>query len=176
MKHKDKIGKRVFKVVLKYSVIVLVLIGIYYVGTRNTEIVYQREVIEREVILDNLIGKVNELKGELVSEIRQCESGGYVESDGLIIFDPHKTNTKVRPASLGLYQFKVDTVKHYYKVLYQKEVSGLEAIQIALSEEKASELATDIIFKTDKGLINWYNCSKKLGSQAKLDMINRLIK
>lgn len=163
----------------KKLVWLLVIVGVgyglwYYGGRYNSEIVYKQ--IEKEVILDNLKAKINELKGSLVKDLRQCESGGYVESDGLVTFDPHPTNKKVQIASFGLYQFKKSTVIHYYKTLYNKDITGLEAINIALSEEKSAELASKIIFETENGLSNWLNCSNKINGKGRLEIIRQLEK
>jgi hypothetical protein len=101
-----------FRKVLLVSLLALVFVGIFKLGGLfNTKEVVVVET--QEVILDNLTQKVNELKGELLKDLKTCESQGYSEESGLITFDPHRTNTKVKPASIGLYQFKVDTVKHY---------------------------------------------------------------
>ena len=162
---------KLYKIIL----IVIVLVGVaYFVGSKLSPTIKYQQVKET-VILDNLVSKVNELKGGLMSELKACESNGLKESDGLITFDPHPTNKKVQKASIGLYQFKVSTVQFYYKELYNKDITGLEAVQIALSEEKSSELASDIIFKK-QALNNWYNCTKAHGLQNKLDIINLLLK
>lgn len=158
------------------SILLVIVIGVvaYFGGAKfSKEVVYRQ--VEKEVILDNLTGKVNQLKGELVKELRQCESQGYKESDGLVTWDPNPKNKKVQIASFGLYQFKVSTVQFYYKKFYNKDVTGLEAIQIALSEEKSGELASEVIFR-DGALGNWYNCTKAKGLQSKLDVINTLLK
>ena len=163
---------KVYKIILW---LVVIGIGCWYGGSYfNKKIVYEQ--IEKQVILDNLTEKVNELKGSLVSDLRQCESGGYNIDSGLITFDPHKTNKSIAPASIGLYQWKVASIKHYYKTLYQKDITGKEAILIALDDEKSSQLTSDVIFKTENGLSNWYNCSKKLGLQGRLNIINELLK
>jgi len=159
----------------KYILIIL-LIGTacYFIGAKlNKEVVYKVE--EKRVVLDNLTEKVNELKGSLVRDLKQCESGGLKESDGLVTFDPHPTKKSVQIPSFGLYQFKKSTVQFYYKKFYNKEVTGLEAINIALSEEKSSELVSEIIFR-DSALSNWYNCSKKLGLEGRLNIIKELQK
>lgn len=159
----------------KTILIVLILVSVsYLVGSKlNKEIVYKQ--IEKEIILDNLTEKVNELKGTLVSEIKSCESQGYKEEDGLVTFDPHPTKKSVQIPSFGNFQFKKSTVQYYYKTLYNKDITGKEAILIALDDQKAGQLTTDIIFKQG-ALSNWYNCSKKLNSQNKLDIINSLLK
>ena len=168
--------QKIKRFTLTWGVVILVLVASYYIGTRKSEIVYEKEIIDKQVILDNLIEKINELKGKLVNDIRQCESGGYEESDGLVTFDPHPTNKKVQALSFGLYQFKKSTVQHYYKTLMGKDITGLEAIQIALSEDKSAELASKIIFETTNGLSNWYNCTKKVNAKGQLETINMLLK
>jgi hypothetical protein len=162
---------KIYKIVL----MVIVLCGIAYLGGAILSSKTEYKIQEKEVILDNLTEKINELKGKLVSDLKSCESGGYVESDGLVTFDPHPTKKSVQIASFGLYQFKVSTVQYYYNKFYGKQVNGLEAINIALSEEKSSELASEVIFR-DGALGNWFNCSKKLGLQQKLDIIKELEK
>lgn len=139
----------------------------------NNKIVYKQ--VEKEVILDNLKAKINQLKGELILSLRNCESSGYKESDGLVTFDGSKTNKKVEIPSFGLYQFKKSTVIYFYKSLYNKDISGYDAVLIALDEEKSSQLTSDIVFKIDGSLgANWYNCTKKYNLQGRLDIINSL--
>lgn len=163
---------KIYKLIIWLSVIGLAIYGGYRINGNKIEYVS----IEKEVILDNLIAKINELKGNLVKDIKTCESGGYKESDGLITFDPHKTNKSVAPASIGSYQWKVASVKYYYNLLYGKTITGKEAILIALDDEKAGELTSDVIFKTDNGLSNWINCSNKVGGKARLEVIKQLEK
>lgn len=132
--------------------------------------------VPKEIILDNLTEKINQLKGSLVNDIRQCESNGYNEDDGLITFDPHKTNKSIAPASIGLYQWKVASIKYYYKTLYNKDITNKNAVLIALDEQKSNELTSDVIFKTDKGLDNWINCSNKINAKSRLEVIKQLEK
>lgn len=160
--------KRKFKPV-RLFLFILVLVGIYYLGGKlNSKIEYRQ--VEKEVILDNLTDKINQLKGELVSTLQKCESAGYSEDDGILIYD---TNKQV---SIGTYQFQKKTVIYYYKTLYGKDITGKEAVLIALDDEKANQLASDVIFKTDNGLSNWYNCTKKYGLQGRLSIIKELEK
>lgn len=153
---------------------ILVLGGVYFLGARiSSKVVYKQ--VEKEVILDNLKAKINELKGSLVKDLKQCESGGASEDRALITFDPHPTNKKVQIASLGNYQFKVSTVQFYYNKFYSQDLTNKEAVLIALDDEKAGNLASDIIF-IDGALSNWYNCSKKLGLEGRLNIIMELEK
>ena len=154
-------------------VIVVGMITYFWASVFNQKIVYKQ--VEKEVILDNLKGKVNQLKGELVADIKQCESGGASEDKALITFDPHPTKKNVQIASLGNYQFKVSTVQYYYTKFYGKTITNKEAVLIALDDTQAGNLASEVIFR-DGALDNWYNCTKAHNSRAKLDVINSLLK
>lgn len=154
----------------------LVVIGIaIYGGYKMGDKIVYRD-IEKEVIVDNLSEKINELKGSLISDIQKCESAGYNEDYGLITFDGHKTNKNVEIPSIGTYQFKKATIIYYYDTLYQKDITGKEAVLIALDNNKSGQLASDIIFKTDNGLSNWLNCSNKVNGRSRLDIIRQLEK
>ena len=120
--------------------------------------------------IDNMPWKVEQLKNDVVNQIKSCESGGHKEEDGLIILD---TNNKM---SIGQLQFQTNTVKHYYKTLYDKVITTKEAIEIAIDTDKATALAKDIIFQTDKGLTNWITCANKFDSKAQVKIIKKLEK
>lgn len=161
--------KRFFRRLFWILLTLAILFGIFKAGSYyNPAMIYQ--VSEREVVVDNLTGKIDELKENLVTDIMKCESAGYTEDDGIIIFDSNKK------ASIGVYQFQIDTVVYYYKTLYNQDITKKEAIIIAIDENKAHELATDIIFNTDKGLSNWVNCTKKVGATQQLEIIRQLEK
>ena len=126
--------------------------------------------VEKLIKVDNLSIKTSELKNEILDSLKACESQGSKESDGLIIFDSNKK------ASIGLYQFQVKTVIHYYKTLYQKDITGKEAIEISLNEKLSRQLASDIIFTDSKGIDNWYNCKNKKGLAENIKWVNKISK
>lgn len=165
-----------FLVRMLYIIAFICFIGAVFLIFRQLypKVEYKSET--KEVIVDNLSIKINELRGTLIADLRACESAGYNEDYGLITFDGNKNNKKVEIASIGSYQFKKSTVIYYYDLLYSKDITGKEAVLIALDDEKAGELASDIIFKTDNGLSNWFNCSKKINAQARLSVIGELMK
>ena len=66
------------------------------------------------------------------------------------------------------------TIIHYYKTLYSKDITKKEAVLIALDNEKAEQLASDIIFETEKGYRNWLNCSNKHGLAERVKFIKGL--
>lgn len=117
---------------------------------------------------ESLPSKIAELKRDVIAKLSGCESAGFSEDDGILVFD---TNNK---ASIGVLQFQKTTVIHYYKTLYGKDITAKEAVLIALDKEQAFKLASDIIFTTPKGLTNWVNCTNKLGLKSEVDVINKL--
>ena len=155
---------------VKWSLIAAAFVGVgliiatLYLGGSITK----AEVIYQEVKVDGTPERLEALKDDVVARLMQCESAGYTEDDGIIIFD---TNGK---ASIGPAQFQKKTVVHYYKTLYGKDITLKQAVEIALDRTKAAQLAGDIIFTTDKGIDNWINCDKKLGLSAEIKIIKKL--
>ena len=126
------------------------------------------KVEANEIIVDNLTPRINKIKAEALQGIKECESAGHNEDDGIIIFD---TNKK---ASIGSFQFQKATVIYYYKSLYGKEITPKEAVLIALDDEKATSLAKDILFNTNNGSKNWINCGNKINIQQTLATIKQI--
>jgi hypothetical protein len=143
------------------------LIYLVFITGRYSKLEYVAPKVEAEV-KDTLSDKVKQLKGEVLDTLKSCESGGYSENDGIIIFDSNNQ------ASIGSFQFQKKTVIHYYKTLYGKEITPKEAVLIALDDEKARELAEMVIFEDSKGAGNWHNCSKKHGLYEKVKIIKEL--
>jgi len=113
--------------------------------------------------------KIEAYKDKLVYDLKKCESRDYKESDAPIIFDSNQ-----KP-SVGLWQFQIETVILYYKKLYGKDITRKEAIEVSIDEEKAKQLAHDIIFLDDeKGVGNWYNCMTKLDLKTKVNVIKEI--
>jgi len=161
------------KVTLTVAVVVAMMCAFYLAGTRNSNKV---EYKTQEVMIDNLTPKIKSLRGAVLSQIKACESGNLGEDDGIIKYDPNPNNKKVEIASIGTYQFKKSTVIYYYKILYGQEITGKEAVLIALDDDRAGELVEKIIFETDKGLDNWLNCARKVGAYEQLKIIKQLEK
>lgn len=122
----------------------------------------------QEIKIDTLPQKISKLKAEVVAELEQCESGGYDEDRGIIIFDSNNQ------ASVGPLQMQKTHVIHFYQKLYGREITGQEAVVIAVTPEKARALATDVLFTVEEGWKEWYNCSKKLDLPTKIDYIKKL--
>jgi len=132
----------------------------------------------------NFAQKIDSLQNSVVEQIHVCEKQNYSESDGLVTYDPteamyqknigkhHFINTG--ELSFGTYQFKQSTVIYYYKTLYNKVITGKEAILIALDDKLAGDLTKDILFKTKDGWKNWINCSNSLNLPVMIQAINKI--
>jgi hypothetical protein len=156
--------KRFFKKLAMILILILVGIIVAKIWFPSTVV----NLKETRIEVDNLTNKVEQLKNEVLDDLKNCESGGISEADGLIVFDSNKK------ASLGLYQFQVTTVQHYYKKIYGKVITPKEAILTALDEAKARSLARDIIFTEPKGANNWFNCKNKKGLDSKINIIKTI--
>lgn len=109
---------------------------------------------------------VEQLQDEVVARLQRDESGGKESGDRLVYTnDPSSANAgkcarvgglrDIECDSWGVMQFKLTTIIHFSKVLYDKDITQKEAVQIALDDEKARALAKDIIFKVEGGVWNW---------------------
>lgn len=151
-----------------YSVLTLTVVASVIFITKGTDSA-QAEVV------DNLSPKVEEMKWEVVKTIKDCERREYVESDGLITFDPSESGNKsVEPPSIGLLQFKITTVQYYHNLIYKKPITRTEAVILALDDKKSSQLAYDIMFKTKSSVKDWHTCGNKKEVQDILKIIKKL--
>lgn len=155
-----------------------VLYGTFYAGRATTEpvkVFADRHIDVSDVSLQN---KISDLKTKVADSLMACESGGAKESDALVTYDPRRNETvNSNIASFGQFQFKKATVIYYYKTIYNKTVTPLEAVIIALDEEKARELAISVMFTTkNKASGDWSNCAKRLDLDKRIDLIKQLEK
>lgn len=163
--------------------IMTVALGIIYIAVQFGRAYYP--VIKYQSIIntaeaeqiDTLRNKVEALKWEVIDGIKAHESKGYDEDDGLITYDPLQSNpskTKKKDiASIGSFQLKQTTIIYYYKKLYNEDITMKEAVLIALDDQKARQLAYDIVFKAD-GINNWLNYANKQTTKSKLSIIKEL--
>lgn len=180
---RDSVGRFSFKSTLKYYVArisiglkrVMIMMAFFLMGSYgvlgiNHFVTHEPSVIfARDSSTEIFKTKIEQLKNEVVSDLMDCESAGHKEADGIIIFD---TNKK---ASIGRAQFQVATVIHYYKILYGKDISRKEAVEIALNDDKAAELAKRIGFETNNKFgKDWVNCTVKYDLDKRADLIKQL--
>jgi len=166
------------KIVLYISIILASIYAGYAYSQQQARVTYQREmdkaveqtaaeyevqIQEKELSLEETI--VN-LKEEVVARIIREESGsGHKEGELLYAHDPQKAKRgtcariggkrDINCDSWGILMFKLPTIIFYYKTLYGQEISEKEALLIAIDDEKAKELASDIIFEVEGGVWNW---------------------
>ena len=122
----------------------------------------------KEVPVDNLSVRIEELKEVLLDKLEKCEAGGFSEADAPIVFDSNNQ------ASLGMFQFQKRTVVHYFKVLYGEEITQKQAVEIAIDSAKSRKLAKEIIFNSKSELKDWTLCTKKLALDKELQFIKSL--
>ncbi len=132
---------------------------------------------EIDVTDERFARKIDAMKMGLVDKLIQCESPGYKDEDGLITYDPQRGNTVAsKIPSIGRLQFKVSTVIHYKKTLYNAVLTPTEAIKLALDTEQAKVLARDIMFKSSNKANDWLNCASRLDLNKSIDLIKQLEK
>lgn len=163
--------RRFFHRVLKVITVAFFILAfgyfIFRIGqSTNVKTIYA--VQEKEVMTDNLSPKIRELKDNLLATLIKCESGGHSTDKEPIIID---TNGK---PSVGDLKYQLDTIVHYWNVLYKEVITQKQALLIALDTEKASKLAEDIWFNTKAGAKDWYNCDMKHSLSTQISFIKKL--
>lgn len=150
-----------------------VIVAIALVGREiNPKIIY--EVKEKEVVLDNLAGKIDQLKGELIKDIYDIERGGKTEDDALITWDPNPNHKSVEIASIGSCQWKIPTLQESYLKHYGETLTRKQAVLIALDDEKCKEVMTKVIFGEENGWKKWFNSGVKVKASERLAVIKSL--
>lgn len=163
---------------VRVAVIITILaswsVGSYTAGKSGTQIIYANSDKSEEMFSQKIEG----LKNDVINELKACESSGATEDDGLVVYDPLVSNpsstAKRNIPSFGEFQFKKDTVIHYFKMKTGKTLTQKEAILLALDTDRASELAKFIGFETKSKLSSdWRNCSIKYNLDSKVDLIKK---
>lgn len=137
------------------------------VSVTNTVMpVFIPQKVEAAVTLES---KVESLKDDVLNQLAACESGGKKEEDGITILDTNGVG------SYGAFQFQRKTVMFYHEKMTGEKINGRDAIILALTPDKARELAKYIIFETKAGVANdWVNCSRIHDLQTQVDLIKKL--
>lgn len=134
----------------------------------------QRIVIAQQTEESKIEQKLEEVKQSILNDLHTCETPEWVEDkDGAIIFDSNEE------ASIGRFQFQRNTVKHYIKLRDGREITNSEAIAIAIDSEKATKLASWILFdreyEGDAGFTSdWVNCSKWHDLERRVELVREL--
>jgi hypothetical protein len=166
-----------FRDVLKTSLIVLLYIAFAatVLNTVGVSEAYEATDVP-PVPRDTLSVKIEELQNEVLDILRECESPGFVESDGLVTYDNNSKGTLKGEDvfSYGAYQWKVKTVKHFVQKRDGKIINTKDAIGLALSVDSARALAKYAIFETEGGVYHWENCAIKRDLVRKVSFIKKL--
>lgn len=125
---------------------------------------YEEQLQQREGDMKEIVAQ---LQKEVIARLQRDESGDVDTSGGIVFYanDPRSDlqgscariggKRNIECDSWGVMQFKLTTVMHYYDVLYGKQITEKEALLIALDDDQARALASDIIFKVEGGVWNW---------------------
>lgn len=131
--------------------------------------VYLAEASTIEPVIIKDTAKIEEAKWSVIDELEACEGGDHTWDEGFIKLDSNDLR------SYGRLQFQRGTVQHYAKLLWGTELTGYEAVMVALTKDRARQLAYDIIYTSDAGVdSDWVNCSKWHQLQAKVDILKSL--
>ena len=153
---------KIFKIGILTAIMGFTIYGAYKIGEVN--------VIRVEAtVTDSMPAKIEELKDSVVDRLVKCESSGLKESDAPIILDSNKK------FSIGVLQFQIKTVQHYTEIINHQTITAKEAVLLALDEQRARQLAKQIIFGTKSGVAgDWVVCSRRHNLQAEVDIIKKL--
>lgn len=112
--------------------------------------------------------KITMLEDEVLETLAHCETGGVAEPNSALIFDSNNE------ASIGSYQYQRDTVIYYVEMRDGETINRTESIALAIDFDRATELTRYVLFETENGWKNWWNCSKKHDLHTQIALINKL--
>jgi len=166
--------KETIKKIIKTIAFAGILVSIVWGGIRVAEdkikdIKYEA-IKEQLDIIDSLEGSrlevVQKLKDNVIDKIRYKEVNIEVANGDLFyVNDPYLAisdscnriggQRNIDCDSWGVMQFKITTIIYYYERFNDKKLTQVEALVLALDEEKARKLAERIIFEEVGGVWNW---------------------
>jgi hypothetical protein len=170
---KYKTMKLLRKVVIA-SFLVGIIYGSFMVGTQTVKTEYVRAVEEVKVDVSSemLKEKIESLKNKVVDDLIACESNGN-EDAGILKIETRANGDQ--QVSIGVLQFKQSTVQIMWKRVHGAEITGKEAVMVAIDANRARELAKEHIFKTNiPPSSDWTNCSAKHSLDERVKMIKQL--
>ncbi len=116
---------------------------------------------------ENFEAKITKAQNIVIDEIASCETPGIKEPDATIVL--HSNNEM----SIGSWQWQTKSIQHYVKERDDKDITRVEAINLATNHEQAKELVRYVLF-TDSAWDDWLNCSTKLDIGTQIKLINRI--
>jgi len=168
-----KIGIRIGLILVLIDMGMVFSSAFYLTGNTTT---YQAPITVHAE--DNFAGRITQLRADVVNQVETCESVGISEADGYVKVDNNSKGTLKGEDvfSFGKLQWKIKTVKQYVKMRDGKTITSKDAIELALDEAKAKDLADYTVFETDGGIHNWENCSAQLKLVDKVGVIKQIMK
>lgn len=161
---------------LRYTVLASLLLsligaGFLYGKFGQTEVVFADSI----KVVDSFPKKVEKLKDDVVNKIAQCESRNAPQDIAIVKYDNNSrgTLTGKNVASIGVMQWKVGTVQHFWKELYGEDISNYEATLIALDNDKAKKLAKEAIFGVKGAVFHWTCANDEI--VAEVTLIKKLL-
>lgn len=167
---------------MKTTIIGLILTSIlgtvaFHFYTQNQVLSYQITEKAQQIkdILNTHEVRIDMLEYEVVDSLaKECETKGVKEPENTVKYDPpRKPKNDEELLSFGAYQMKIPFVKYYVKKYEKRDISNLEAINIAMTKDRARELAKKVIFDVGAGN-DWVNCERKLNIDAQVAVIKKL--
>jgi hypothetical protein len=116
---------------------------------------------------ENFEAKIAKAQNIVIDEIASCETPGIKEPDAAIVLD---SNNEM---SIGSWQWQIKSIQHYVKERDGRDITRVEAINLATNHEQARELVRYVLF-TDSAWDNWLNCSTKLDIGTQVELINKI--
>ena len=161
---------------LRYTVLATLLISLIGAGFLYGKFGHTDEVFADTITIDSFDKRVEKLKDEVVNKIAQCESKNAPQDMAIVKYDNNSrgTLTGKNVASIGVMQFKIGTVQHFYKELYGKDISNYEATLIALDNDEAKKLAKEAIFGIKGAVFHWTCANDEIIGEVTI--IKKLIK
>lgn len=161
---------KVVKTIVVLAVIVLtVLATLGYADKKHQEDIKLSNQLHGEELIayqEKQSKLIDELKNSVVNDIRYQEVKEEVKDGDLFyVNDPRQSHygkcqrisgkRSVDCDSWGVMQFKIKTVQYYSTKLRSEDLSEVEALILAVDENRAKDLAKEIIFNEVGGVWNW---------------------
>lgn len=123
----------------------------YVDGYLKADIVYKAAPLTFAYADEIKPNTIEEMKNDVLDRLSKCENPNQKP----IVFDTNGV------ASVGNFQWQPHSFQHYWEKKTGQKLSEKEAVIYALDDTKARELASYVIFDTDKGVgKDWFNCNK----------------
>ena len=140
-----------------------VLSGVEYEAKKEAKSGFAKEASAKELTPEI----IERMKSDIIAKLKEAETHGQDIKEGEMFYTNDPT-TKMRGVclaiggkrpiscdSFGPLQMKIPTIQGWYKELYGKEVTEIEAFNIAEDMKSAAPLATDAIVRIPGAIYAW---------------------